>query len=202
MIAFNGRTYGSTRQQILICERFIHPFFRIDVQKDLRRRLDFRNCLVGVAAPDDREIRDRVELKEVRARQLEEIPHHEVRRPRRLQLAQAVEHVKCTAPFLFDEAAHRECKRLKAVRELNRHNCKPRLRLKERRMRREADVDDVPPVRDRLADKGLHEDAEVRKVRDGPDDIVTEADVVKGLIKRRNSRFHTFKCSHRAPPLL
>ena len=58
----------------------------VDVQKELGRIPDSGYGVKGMAPPYQRKIRHRVQLKEIRARNLKEISHHQIRIPGRLQL--------------------------------------------------------------------------------------------------------------------
>jgi hypothetical protein len=66
----------------------------IHIDQKLRRIPDACDRLERVAAPQKREIGDRIELKKIRAGDLEEIPDHQVVGPGRKKIREAVKNIK------------------------------------------------------------------------------------------------------------
>ena len=91
-----------------------------------------------------------VQAEQVRACQMEEVAHHQVRGPGLLQLRQAVEHVKGVFSLFFDGVMDGDGEGLEPVAQLHREDLQPLHGLQYGRVLREADVDKVPVVLRRL----------------------------------------------------
>ena len=149
-------------------------------------------------AADDREEGNRVEDEEERTGDAEEVAHHQIGRPCRLQLRQAVKHIEGVLSLPLDQVVNIHRKILKPVVKRHLDGLHLRTVLHKRLVAREAEIDDVPLIRLRLADIGLHKQPKLRKVRHSPDNIVTEPDIVKRLVHLRDTAFHFIKRCHRA----
>ena len=88
---------------------------RIDVDEQLGGVQDLVDRLHGVLSPDDREEGDRVQDEQERAGDPEEIAHHQVRCPGRLQVGKAVKDIERVLSFLFDHVVNVDREGFKAV---------------------------------------------------------------------------------------
>ena len=126
------------------------PPVRIDIQKQLCRVLDFGNGLCRMSAPDQRKEGDRIQLKQKRTGDAEEIAHHQIRRPGSLQFRQAVKNVESVPAGFRNQVVDRDRERLKPVRQFNVYCPDLRMAFRQRRVRRETNINDLPPVPDGL----------------------------------------------------
>ena len=163
-----GRVAGEHLERVHVAL----PLAREDVDEELRRVPDRVDGLVGVAVAQHREVGDGVELVEVRAGHHEEVAEHEVRVPVGGEVREAVEHVVGAAPGLGDDAVDRGGEALEAERRREPVDLGALARLDERRVAREAEVDEPLARRARPRDERRDErDVLVDRV-DLPDDVV------------------------------
>ncbi len=170
------------------------------IQKHLRGIADFRNCLERMFPPDQRKIRHRIELKQIRACDAEKVAHHEVCRPCRLQLGEAVEHIEGASALITDQIVNRHRKGLKTMRKLDMHDFDSGLLLHQRRMRRETDIDHLSPLAHRLSDKRFDKRRKRRNIRNTKYNIVPEPDAVKAFVHLRDTGADSVKSLHINPP--
>ena len=64
----------------------------------------------------------------------------------------------------------------------------------------EPEIDNVSLIFDRLTDIGFHEELKLRKLRNSPDDIVAEPDVIQRNIHLRDAAFNPVKSRHVLAP--
>ena len=169
---------------------------RVHVQKQLGGIPDLGDGLEGMLPPDQREKGHRIQGKQIGAGYLEEVPHHQVRRPGCLQLREAVEHIEGVVALLPDDLMDRHRKGLEPVGELHVHDLDPRPLLKKRRVRGEADVDQIPSVPDRLLRIRLDKKAEILQTVHPPDHVVSQTDIVEAFVHLRDPGRNSVKRCH------
>ena len=155
----------------------------VDVYHQLGRVAYARHGLEAVAAAQQREIGHRLQLVEVGAGHAEEVAHHLVGVPSRLQLAQAVEDVEAAGTLLSDAVVYGHGKRLEARVRVELIDLQPGHGVEQHFLPLEVDVHHVAPVGDRLGDKGQREKAEFLQPRNLPDDVVADAYIVQHLVR-------------------
>ena len=133
---------------------------------------NFIDRLNGMLSPDDREESHRIQDKEERTGDTEEIAHHEVRRPGGLELGKTVEHIKRVQSLLLNDVMDIHRKGFKAVRQRDPDCFDFRTFFYQRFMACKAEIDDIPAVLLRLPDIWVHKQPELRKIRYPPHHVV------------------------------
>ena len=170
----------------------------VHVGEQLRRVAYLGHGSERVPAAQDGEVSHRVQREQVRTGHTEEVPHHQVRRPCDLELAQAVEHIEGIPAFLGDHAPDRHREGLEALLWVEFVYLQPIDRLEQGRMRGKPDVDEVPPIADCLVCEWLVEEPEIIEARQLPDHVVAQADVVEHGVERGNAALDPIECRHGA----
>ena len=168
----------------------------IDVEEQLGCTDDLVDGIEGMAAADDREEGDRIQDEQEGTCDPEEVAHHQVRGPGSLQLRQAVEDIEGILSLLFNDLMDLDGEGLEPVGQGNDHALHFRAFGYEFRMGGKAEVDDFPAVLLRLLDEGDRETAELFQHGYAPDDVVTHADRIEGLVQGGNAGQHFVKCGH------
>ena len=166
------------------------------VQQELRRLPDAGDSVEGVPPPQDREIGHRVQLEQIGTGHPEEVAHHQIRVPDRLQFREAVEHVKGVAALARDLVVDGHGERLKAFVRIEFHQVHPVQVFEQGRVLGKADIGNTAPVLLCLRDEGQREEPEFIDVCDLPDDVVAHADVVEYVVHARISALYLVKGRH------
>ena len=165
----------------------------VDVYQKLRRVAYARHGVEGVARAQQGEIRHRLQLVEVGTGHAEEVGHHLVCVPGRLQVAQAVKDVERALALGGYAVVYGHGEGLKAHVGVELKYLQSRPGGEQRLVVREVHVHHVPPVGDRPVGKGLGEKPVLGQLGDLPDDVVAHADVVEHLVRPRVSAGYSVK---------
>ena len=168
----------------------------IHVQQKLCRLPDTGDGIKGVPPTQYGKVSHRVQFEQIGTGHPEEVAHHQIRVPDRLQFREAVEHVKGVAALARDLVVDGHCERLKAFIRIEFHQIHPVQILEYGRMLGKANIGDAAPVPLRLRNEGQREEPEFVDVRDLPDDIVSHADVVKYVVHSRKAALYLVKGRH------
>ena len=171
-------------------------FVRVDIKEKLGGIQDLVDGLHGMPASDDRKEGDGIQDKEEGACDSEEIPHHKVRGPGRLQFRKTVKYIESVIAFLFNYVMYGDRKVLKSVGQGNINPFDLRALLYKGFMAGKPEIDNIPAVGDSLPDIRLHEQLKVGQFRHTPYHVVTQPDVVQGLVHFRYTALDSVKCCH------
>ena len=173
------------------------PLIGIHIDKELSRIQDLIDGLNRMLAPDDGEESNGVQDKKEGAGNTEEIPHHQIRGPRRLEFRQAVEDIEGIQTFPLDHIVDLHGEILKPMGQRDLHPLHLRALLHQRLMAGKPEINYVPPIRLRLLHIRLHEQTELRKLRHSPHHIIPQTDMIQCLIHFGYSAFYSVECCHR-----
>ena len=181
----------------------IHIFLvGVHVQQQLGGVPDAGHGVKGVAAPDQGEIGHGVQLEEVGAGDPEEVAHHQIGIPHRLELGQAVKHIEGVSALAGDLMVDGHGKGLEALVRVEGAQLDAGQVGQQRLMLGKTDIDDAAAVGHRLPGKGLGKHTELIQVGDLPYHVVAQPDVVQDPVHLGIPAGDSVECSHTRRSLL
>ena len=144
----------------------------VHVGHDLRGVRDGPGGLRRVQAAQDRKVRERLHVVDVRAGEHEEVAEHAVARPGLGEVGKAVEDEERAAPRLADRRPHAGDETLEPVGDVQLAHLRAVPSLQQRGVPGEAQVDELAPGLARRIAAGGHQGREVVDVIDLPDQVV------------------------------
>ncbi len=175
-------------------------FIGIHVQKQLGGVPDPCHSVKGMPSPDQGEIGNRIQFKQVGTGHPEKVAHHQVGIPDGLQFGQAIKDIKCVPPLPGDLLVDGHGKSLEAFVRIKLPNLDAGQILQNRLVLGETDVDHIPPIRHRLPGKGLREHTELLQLRNLPHHIISKADAIQNGVHLGKSAAYLVKRCHKCPP--
>ena len=173
----------------------------VHIQQQLGGIPDSRHRVKGVASPQQGEIGHRIQTEQIGTGHPEEISHHQVRVPDRLQGGKTVENVKGVPAFPGDPVINFYREGFKALIGIKGEDFQTLLGFKNRRMTGKPHVNQIAAVRDGLSCKGNGEKTEFLQILHLPDHVVAQPDGVQKPIHAGNTTFYSVKCAHGIPPV-
>ena len=175
---------------------------RIYIQKYLRCITNPGNRLERVHSANQRKISHRIQAEQIRTGYTEKVAHHHICRPCRLQLRQAVKHIKSIVSFLFNQIVDLHRKIFKPVGQLNLRDFDSWPGLDQRRVAGKPHVNQIAVVRNRLIYKRVQKQMEFRQSGNPPDHIVAKTNMIQPAVHFGNTGFHSLKSRHISAPFL
>ena len=157
-------------------------FIGINIQQQLCGIPDPRNGVKGMPSPNQREVGNGVQFKQIGAGHSEKVAHHQIRVPHGLQLGQAVEHIKCVPSLPGNLFMNRYCECFKPLIGIKLSHLYPTEVPQNRLMLGKSNIYNIPAIAHCLAGKGSREDSELFQFRYLPDHIVAEPDGVQNIV--------------------
>ena len=136
----------------------------VDIQEELCCIDDLVDRGERVPAADHREERDGVENEQEGTGHTEEIPHHQIRRPGRLQIGEAVKNIESVAAFPLNDSVDLDREGLEPVRKLDIDPLDLRTFGDQLRMRSKTEIDDIAAVAFSLLNERIRETAEIIEI--------------------------------------
>ena len=141
-----------------------------------------RNGVKGMPSPNQREVGNCVQFKQIGAGHTEKVTHHQIRIPHGLQFRQAVEHIECVPSLPGNLFMNRYCECFKSLIGIKPTHLYPTEVSQNRLMLGESNIHNIPAISHCLAGKGFREDSELFQFRYLPDHIVAEPDKVQNIV--------------------